>query len=628
MRFITFFASLFLPALLLLSMTVESLAQSTKVSQLGVYEGYYPNTYKGLDYSSVYVPMKDSVRLAVDVLLPKKKPQDLKLPTLVYFVRYVRSIEPKSFFKLLLGQRIFQHVSKAEIEYFTKHGYACVIVDLRGSGASFGHRKMEFSPEEVADMSTIFDWIVNQPWSDGQTATTGISYTGTTAELALSSRHPSLKACIPRSNIFDLYEDMNFPGGIRQTPFVEIWKSTTQALDQGNFSIFGKTAKMAVKGINPVDGDKKRRLLQAALAEHQQNFDVFKGILRVNYRDEVDTEAGAAMDDYSIHHHLDAIRASQVPIYRISGWFDGALTNSVLKGWMNTPNQSRILIGPWDHGPITHVDPYGPSQKVTFNIYAEMLRFLDFHLKDIDNGIDVQAPIHYYQLGNGTWKSATTWAEATGALQPFYFSTQNQLTPTPRPVGTDDLYQIDYSVATPNTARWNSLTTLYQNGPTRYPNRQTMNDKMLIYDATPTEKALTITGHPIVSLYCETDAEELQLFVYLEAVSPTGEVHYITEGIFRAIHRAISPEQRPYQWIGPYHTYNQVDAQPMPIGKAVHLQFMMLPTSFVLKKGYHLRVSIAGSDTEHFHPPQEAPTKLILNNSLSGANKIQLPIVP
>lgn len=622
MRFLFFFSLLFL-----ILLPFQLYAQSDTISQLGVYGGYYAKTYKGMDYSSVYVPMKDSVRLAVDVLLPKNKPDGSQVPTLVYFVRYVRSIEPKGFFKLFVGKRVFQHVPKAELEYFTKHGYACVIVDLRGSGASFGHRTMEFSPAEVADMSTIFDWIVAQSWSDGQTATTGISYTGTTAELALSSHHPSLKACIPRSNIFDLYEDMNFPGGIRQTPFVEVWKTSTQALDQGNFSIFGKTAKMAAKGINPVDGDKKRRLLQAALQEHEDNFDVFKGILRVTYRDEVDVEAGAAMDDFSIHHRLEAIRASQVPIYRISGWYDGALANSVLKGWMNTPNQSRVLIGPWDHGPATYVDPYGASQEVGFSVYTEMLRFLDFHLKGMANGMDTQAPIHYYQLGSQTWKSATTWEEATGTLRDFYLSDSFRLQPMPMDSFADVVYPIDYAVATPNTARWNSLTTLYKNGPTHYSDRSALQDRLLVYEAAPTQEDLTITGHPVVSLFCQADADDLQVFVYLEAVSPAGQVHYLTEGLFRALHRRTSTAPRPYRWIGPYHTYNAADAQPLEQGQTALLHFMMLPTSVVVPKGYRIRVSLAGADAEHFHALKNAPTQFRLDNSLGGFSKIQLPIV-
>ena len=571
--------------------------------------------------------MKDSVLLAVDVLLPKQGADPKPLPTLVYFVRYVRSIEPKGFFKLFVGKRIFQHVPKKELEFFTRHGYACVIVDLRGSGASFGYRNMEFSPEEVADMSTVFDWIVAQPWSDGQTATTGISYTGTTAELALSSQHPSLKACIPRSNIFDLYEDMNFPGGIRQTPFIEIWKNTTQALDRGDFSLFGSRAKMAVKGTNPVDGDRKRQQLQAALKEHEKNFDVFSGILRVTYRNEIDTGAGAAMDDYSIHNRLEAIRASKVPIYRISGWYDGALSNSVLKGWANTPDQSRVLLGPWDHGPAYELDPYGSTEEVSFNVYQEMLRFLDYHVKSIKNGLDQQPPIHYFQLGTQTWKSTENWKNAQGLLQDFYLQPNAKLSVSPPTMATGHTrYQIDDRVSTPNTSRWNSLTVLYKNGPTNYPDRRLMNENMVVFDSLPLEQPMTIVGHPRLDLYCTVDAADAQLFAYLEAVSPTGEVVYITEGLFRAIHRKESTAPRPYTWWGPYHSYHLEDAAPLEPGEVARLRFMMIPTAFTIKKGYHLRLSIAGADVAHFHALEEAPEQLLLHHDATHPSKLQLPI--
>ena len=43
-----------------------------KVSSFGVYEGYSVPEYKGFDYTSLYLTMRDSVMLATDIFLPKK----------------------------------------------------------------------------------------------------------------------------------------------------------------------------------------------------------------------------------------------------------------------------------------------------------------------------------------------------------------------------------------------------------------------------------------------------------------------------------------------------------------------------------------------------------------------------
>src|SRR5687768_8939008 len=66
-----------------------------KQSDLGVYTGYSEQKYKGFKYYSDYVTMPDSVKLAVDVFLPKKAKDKEKFPTIIYLTRYVRSLQAK-----------------------------------------------------------------------------------------------------------------------------------------------------------------------------------------------------------------------------------------------------------------------------------------------------------------------------------------------------------------------------------------------------------------------------------------------------------------------------------------------------------------------------------------------------
>ena len=77
---------------------------------------------------------------------------------------------------------------------FIAQGYAWVDVDTRGSGASFGSRPWDFSPDEIQDGAEVVDWIVAQPWSNGRVGAAGASYSGTAAEFLLVNRHPAVKA--------------------------------------------------------------------------------------------------------------------------------------------------------------------------------------------------------------------------------------------------------------------------------------------------------------------------------------------------------------------------------------------------------------------------------------------------
>ena len=131
-----------------------------KVSSFGLYEGYSIPEYKGFDYTSLYLTMRDSVMLATDIFLPKKLEEGKKIPTIVYLNRYVRSLKAKFPFSIL-KHPVLTVVSEEEIKFFTSHGYACVIVDTRGSGASTGIREMEFSKEEVKDYE-IMERVIKQ----------------------------------------------------------------------------------------------------------------------------------------------------------------------------------------------------------------------------------------------------------------------------------------------------------------------------------------------------------------------------------------------------------------------------------------------------------------------------------
>lgn len=598
-----------------------------KVSELGVYKGYAEPVYKGFSYSSQYLTMRDGVKLAADIFLPAKRKENEQFPTIIYLTRYVRSLQAKFPFNLLKNP-VLVVVPESEIEYFTSYGYACVIVDVRGSGASFGSRTMEFSPAEVKDGSEIVDWIISQPWSNGKVASTGVSYVGTTAELLLTNKHPAVKACIPRSNIFDLYNHMMFPNGVRQGPFIKVWGLTTQALDGNNFDIFGKRAERLLKGIHPVENDRKDAQLKQALASRTANFNVYEGLFHVNFRDDKQPETELCSNDYSIHANRKAVEESGAAIYRIDGWYDGALSKSVIEGYLNTSNTERVLLGPWDHGPHDNASPFSDTKEVTFDVKAEMLRFFDHYVKGIDNGINREKKINYFTVGEEEWKSSESWPPLPEhASVTYYFSADKKLVTDSATLqkGTVE-YIIDYTATSGNSSRWNSQTPTYKNGPTNYPDRTEVSARLLNFTTQPFSAAVELTGHVIADLYISADATDADVYCYVEDVAPDGSVTYVTEGLFCALNRKVSNPDG-YKQIGPYHSFRKEDAQPLTPGEPARLQFDLLPISYLFKEGHALRLSIAGGDTAHFDSPDEKPSLLTVSCGMLPSN-ISVPLAP
>lgn len=57
--------------------------------------------------------------------------------------------------------------------FFSGHGYACIRVDMRGTGESDGLMHDEYLQQEQDDALEVIDWISKQPWCDGNVGMMG-----------------------------------------------------------------------------------------------------------------------------------------------------------------------------------------------------------------------------------------------------------------------------------------------------------------------------------------------------------------------------------------------------------------------------------------------------------------------
>jgi putative CocE/NonD family hydrolase len=330
-------------------------------------------------------------------------------------------------------------------------------------------------------------------------------------------------------------------------------------------------------------------------------------------------------DVFSIHTNREKIANSGTAIYRIGGWYDGALAKSCVEGYMNSTNTVKVLVGPWDHGPQSNVSPYAHTKQVNLNVRLEMLRFFDHYLKGIDNGINTEPAITYYTVGAEDWNTANTWPVKSTENKQFFFSNDNTLSASSALAKSGNLnYKIDYTATTGGTSRWNSVTGMYMHGPTNYSNRAEENKKLLCFTSAPIPQAAEVTGHPVVKVNLAADATHASVFAYLEDVAPDGTVTYVTEGLFNAEHRQIK-DDAVYKTPYPDHTYNKADALPVVKNEMMELEFDMLPISYQFKKGHSIRVSIAGADAGHFTLPEPKPENFTVQ--CGALSYVSLPVV-
>jgi putative CocE/NonD family hydrolase len=604
--------------------------ESEQQLPFGSYESPAPS-YEGTAAESLYLTMRDGVRLAAEVILPRNLPAGARIPALLSQTRYWRAMELRAPFKWFLSPEALDPDFKDFQPFFASHGYAQVIVDVRGTGASFGTWPHPWSPESVEDAREIVDWIVAQPWSDGQVGAWGISYLGTTAELLVALDHPAIKAVIPMFNHPDGYTDIAFPGGLFNQRFIQAWGHFDELLDRNVVPTeFGFLGRLLVTGVKPVGDD--RRLLQAAIHDHGANGSAYDLATQATCRDDRLAGNGVCMEDIAVHRFKDEIARSGTATCGWGSWLDAGTADAAIRRFLTFENAQRAVIGAWEHGGRFNASPYraadGPAHPLLSGQWQEMLRFFDAYLKDEDNGVRSEKVLLYYTLGEETWNRTTVWPPEGTTVQRWYLADNNKLWPgRPQAESGADTYTADPEASSGDYNRWWEMGALDKKSVT-YGDRSEADRRLLTYTSLPFTQDTEITGYPVVTLYVTSTQTDGAFYVYLEDVDEGGRVTYVTEGQLRAIHRKVSDDPSPYTLQVPYHSFKQADVSPLVPGEVAELTFGLHPTSVLIRKGHCLRIAIATHDKVTFGrvPAGGTPVITVARNHLH-ASCVDLPIV-
>ncbi len=581
---------------------------------------------------AIYVTMRDGVQIAIDIWLPADLEDGATIPTLIHATRYWRARQN-------VADGYENDNRFAEAEKVNKEGYAQVLVDARGSGASFGTRPYEMSVAEATDYGEIVDWIIAQPWSNQNVGAYGVSYAGNTAEMLAINKHPAVKAIAPLFNDFDNFGHLIFPGGLLTVGFLERWGNRVHARDEndicGTDEVTGadcEALKNTWLGVKPVDTDADGRILAQALAEHTANIHPFKAALIYEYRDDPwGGEGGVRNVGYlrSPAGHLPDIEASDVAMFIRAGWQDAATVNGTLGRYMTISNPQQVFIGPWDHGASNDADPFHPYDTPVAPTgeqqFGEMIAFFDKFLKE-GGDATVDSSVTYYTLGADRWSTTTVWPPAGFENESWYFSADGMLTRAEpqSSTGADD-YTIDFTATTGRHNRW---YTNNGSGDVMYPDRAAEDGKLLTFTSEPFAQDAEITGHPVITLFVRSTQADGAFLVYLEDVAPDGKVTYITEGQLRGVMRRETDTPPPYKKPGPHRSELRADALPLVPGEVAELSFELWATSVLIREGHRLRIAIAGADKESFlrYPRNgEVPTITVERNRVYPSH-VSIPV--
>jgi len=117
-------------------------------------------------------------------------------------------------------------------------------------------------------------------------------------------------------------------------------------------------------------------------------------------------------------------------VHTLGGWFD-IFSQGTLRGYVGMSHHgasekarrmSHIVIGPWGHGPSqkTGALDFGPEANV--DALTVQLRWYDYWLKGIDNGLAGEPPVKLFVMGRNEWVYENEYPLARTEYRPFYLA--------------------------------------------------------------------------------------------------------------------------------------------------------------------------------------------------------------
>jgi hypothetical protein len=351
----------------------------------------------------------------------------------------------------------------------------------------------------------------------------------------------------------------------------------------------------------------------------------------------------------------------QAPALFMTGWYD----NLCHEGWRNflgfrtqggseaARTGTKIIVGPWTHG-----GSFALPDFLDVN-----LRWYDYRLKGIQNGVDRDAPIRIYVMGAEKWRDEREWPLARTRFTPFYLTSGGRANSLrgdgrleagvgwdKRSAGPPRSEKTASSHGKPGDAHGGPALRLSH--PTSPPDRFTYDpenpvytlggqisthadiwgprdrrvrqerDDVLVYTTEPLEKDLEVTGPVELKLFVSSSAVDTDFTATLTDVHPDGRAIHVCEGI-----RGV--------------TFRDSLEHPTPIepGKIYPLSISLWETSMVFKAGHRIRLEVSSSNFPRYARNQNTGLPLGTSAEMGKAQQtvyhdaehpscLVLPVIP
>lgn len=480
---------------------------------------------------SVFVPMRDGVRLSTDFHVPVGA--TLPLPVVLVRTPYDKN-QPATAMPALLPEQ----------------GIVYAIQDVRGRHESEG-TFVACTGQDREDGYDTVAWLAAQPWCNGRVGTLGSSYTGETAAKTAAARHSAHRCCV-------VMFDGSYSGGA----------SLNGAFLQGGISLFRMLFTwfrdyVPAVSFGPPAGVDREAWFTAPYADvyvtqpvHQPEVDVEAQLRRLPVCDVLD-ETGAAPSDFaemmrraadpgdpywrSQGFLTDADRFDTPaifvtgPLERGSGFDDFRLFRANAASDAARRHQ-YLWFTPAGHSAYAGCGPdtrFGARDQgdTRFPYYRRLLDWFGHWLCDAPMDWEQWPRVDYYLQGANRWQAAEDWPPPSTAIRTFHLCKDGGLS-VERPTGEGERsFTYDPADPTPSEPPGTPMDTLGGG----YADRSAVDGRgdVLAYTSAPLEQPLALAGPVRARLRVSTSARDTDVFAVLSSVDAAGRAINITHGFVR-----------------------------------------------------------------------------------------------
>ncbi|MDP3960741.1 MAG: CocE/NonD family hydrolase [Pseudorhodobacter sp.] len=454
--------------------------------------------------------------------------------------------------------------------YMAGHGYACVRVDLRGSGDSEGLLTDEYTAQELADACEVIAWLAAQPWCSGAVGMMGKSWGGFNCLQTAALRPPALKAIITVCSTTDRFaDDIHFKGGC--------------LLGEN----FGWGAVMLSYSSRPADPSLRPDWRADWLARLEA--DTFLAPRWAGHQ---------TRDGYWRHGSVgEDWAAIAVPVLAIGGWADNYMnTVGHLLEHLKVPVKG--IVGPWVHQ-YPHVAVPGPA----IGFLQEAVRWWDRWLKGVENGAESDPALRAWMLHSeppdacaparaGHWLAEAAWPSARVSRQTLALSPGGALG------GAGGALAV--MVRTPQHLGLHAGEFFSMGLAAEMPGDQAADDAMSVcFETAPLTEALDLLGVARLALRLSSDQPFAFIVARLCDVAPDGASVRICHGMLNLRHRD-----------------TMAQPGPVPVGEAFDAELAFDLMAYRLAPGHRLRLALSTTYWPFVWPSPRAATLTLLQGAL------------